>query len=216
MTLPGDSSGVFGGPERRQLDRRTRERGRPDRRRQSRQRQARTVLLAAAMSSFPAMRPMVAMLPVLKPSVEVSTEFSVVPASEAYADIIQEAATTYDVEPALIHAVMQAESALHPFVASRTGAEGHMPLIPERADEISEEIGVGDSVDPRENIMGGVRYLKQLLDHHGGDLDLALASYDAGPGTVARYGGVPPFKETRNYVETVKLLLATKRPSDAD
>jgi soluble lytic murein transglycosylase-like protein len=81
-------------------------------------------------------------------------------------------------------------------------------------------MGVGDAFDPRENIRGGARYLRQLLDMHRGDLDLALASYNAGPGNVSRYGGVPPFKETRHYLRTVKRLLAaharTSRSTDAD
>ena len=104
-----------------------------------------------------------------------------VPPSEAYEEIIQEAAAEYDIDPALIRAVMQAESAFHPYAVSRAGAEGLMQLMPELADEM----GVNDSFDPRENIMGGVRYLKRLLDYHNGNLDLALASYNAGPGNVA-------------------------------
>ena len=96
---------------------------------------------------------------------------------------------------------------------SRAGAEGLMQLMP----ELSTEMSVGDAFDPRENIMGGVRYLKRLLDEHNGNLDLALASYNAGPGNVERYGGVPPFRETRNYVKTIKQILAArKRSADAD
>ena len=106
-------------------------------------------------------------------------------------------------DPNLIHAVMQAESAFHPYAVSSAGAEGLMQLMP----ELSDEIGVSDAFDPRENIMGGARYLKRLLDHHDGNLDLALASYNAGPGNVERYGGVPPFRETRNYVKTIKQIL---------
>ena len=113
----------------------------------------------------------------------------------------------------LIHAVMQAESAFHPYAVSRAGAEGLMQLMP----ELSDEMGVSDAFDPRENIMGGVRYLKRLLDYHDGNLDLALASYNAGPGNVERYGGVPPFRETRSYIKTIKQILAARRRSaDAD
>lgn len=142
-----------------------------------------------------------------RPVVDVSTEFVAIPASEAYNDIIEEAAKTYHVDPHLIRAVMETESAFHPYAVSRAGAEGLMQLMP----ELSSEMGVSDAFDPRENIMGGVRYLKQLLDFHRGNLDLALASYNAGPGNVERYGGVPPFDETRRYVKTVKETLAKKK-----
>ena len=214
MAPEWNSSGVLGGPDRRHGDRRGHSRGTIDRRR--RRRRVRTAMLAAAMSSTPAVRPAIAIFPaakILQPQVDVATEFEILPPSEAYEEIIQEAATEYGVDAALIRAVMQAESAFHPYAVSRAGAEGLMQLMPELADEM----GVSDSFDPRENIMGGVRYLKRLLDYHGGDLDLALASYNAGPGNVERYGGVPPFRETRNYVKTIKALLKrSKRSSDAD
>ena len=210
-----NSSGVLGGPERRQFNRRGWDRGTADRRREKRRRQVRTAVLAAAMSSAPIARPAIALFPVtsLNPQVDVNTEFEVVPPSEAYEEIIQEAAAEYDIDAALIRAVMQAESAFHPYAVSRAGAEGLMQLMPELADEM----GVTDSFDPRENIMGGVRYLKRLLEYHNGDLDLALASYNAGPGNVQRYGGVPPFRETRKYVRTIKALYKrSKRSSNAD
>ena len=213
MTPPWNSSGVLGGPERRHLDRRGRERSGPDRRKQARRRRTRTVLLAAAMSSAPGLRPMMALFPVgavVKPQVDVTTEFEVVPAKEAYEDIIQEAAKLYDIDASLIRAVMQAESAFHPYVVSRAGAEGLMQLMPDLADEM----GVTDSFDPRENIMGGARYLKQLLDMHNGNIALTLASYNAGPGNVRRYRGVPPFKETRSYVKKIKNILKNDRNAD--
>lgn len=175
----------------------------------------RTAVLAAAMSSAPAARPAIALLPAAKavsPQVDVATEFEAVPPNEAYEEIVQEAAQRYDIDPALIRAVMQTESAFHPYAVSRAGAEGLMQLMPDLADEM----GVSDSFDPRQNIMGGARYLKRLLDYHNGDLDLALASYNAGPGNVERYGGVPPFRETRRYVKTVKALYARNRRSAAD
>ena len=156
---------------------------------------------------------MIALFPVakvLQPNVEVDTQFEVVPAKEAYEDIIQEAAKTYDIDPGLIRAVMQAESAFHPYIVSRAGAEGLMQLMPDLADEM----GVTDSFDPRENIMGGARYLKQLLDMHNGNIALTLASYNAGPGNVRRYRGVPPFKETRTYVKKIKQILKNDRNAD--
>ena len=170
------------------------------------------MLLAAAMSSAPGLRPAIALFPVgsVTPQVDVTTEFEAIPAKKAYEEIIQEAARTYDIDPGLIRAVMQAESAFHPYIVSRAGAEGLMQLMPELADEM----GVTDSFDPRENIMGGARYLKQLLEQHNGNIALTLASYNAGPGNVKRYGGVPPFKETRKYVKTIKGIL--KRDQDSD
>jgi soluble lytic murein transglycosylase-like protein len=157
------------------------------------------------MSSTPIARPAIALFPgaaMLEPQVDVETEFLFVKPSEAYEAIIQDAATEYQLDANLIRAVMQTESAFHPYAVSRAGAEGLMQLMPALADEM----GVSDSFDPRENIMGGARYLKQLLDYHNGNLDLALASYNAGPGNVERYGGIPPFRETRKYVRTIKAL----------
>ena len=211
-----NSSGLLGGPERRYSDRRSLERGTTDRRSGAGRRRVRTAVLAAAMSSAPLARPMVALLPPppkAKPNIEVSAEYLAVPAHQAYDDIIEEAASTYEMDANLIRAVMQAESAFHPYAVSRAGAEGLMQLMPDLADEM----GVSDVFDPRDNIMGGARYLKRLLDYHDGNLDLALASYNAGPGNVQRYGGVPPFRETRNYVKTIKQILkARKRSADAD
>ncbi len=214
MTPQWNSTGLLGGPERRHGDRRSNGRQTSDRRRGHRR--LRTAVLAAAMSSAPLARPVIALLPPMKgvkPTVDVSAVFIAVPANQAYDDIVLEAAAQYDMDPNLIRAVMQAESAFHPFAVSRAGAEGLMQLMP----ELATEMGVSDAFDPRENIMGGVRYLKRLLDHHDGNLDLALASYNAGPGNVERYGGVPPFRETRNYVRTIKQILAArKRSADAD
>jgi soluble lytic murein transglycosylase-like protein len=216
MVAQWNSSGLLGGPERRHGDRRSKDRGTADRRRGSRRRRMRTAVLAAAMSSAPLARPVVALLPPapkVKPNIEVSAEYIAIPANEAYDDIVQEAAQLYDMDPNLIRAVMQAESAFHPYAVSRAGAEGLMQLMP----ELATEMGVSNAFDPRENIMGGVRYLKRLLDYHDGNLDLALASYNAGPGNVERYGGIPPFRETRNYVKTIKgILAAKKRSADAD
>ncbi len=215
MTPPWNSSGTLGGPERRQLDRRTTERATSDRRHHSRRARVRTMLLAAAMSSAPAARPMVALLPttaVVKPRVEVLIEYSALPPDEAYDAMIEEAAVDYDMDADLIRAVMQTESAFHPLVVSRAGAEGLMQLMP----ELAVEMGVSDSFDPRENIRGGTRYLKHLLDYYDGDLGLALAGYNAGPGNVERYGGIPPFAETRKYVQTITDLLRRSRSSSAD
>ena len=211
-----NSSGELGGPERRHNDRRSKSRGTADRRAGSRSRRVRTAVLAAAMSSAPMARPAIALLPPsknVKANVDVTAEYFAVPANQAYDEIIEEAAAKYAIDANLIRAVMQAESAFHPYVVSRAGAEGLMQLMPDLADEM----GVNNAFDPRENIMGGTRYLKRLLDYHDGNIDLALASYNAGPGNVQRYRGVPPFRETRNYVKTIKgILKAKKRSADAD
>ena len=216
MSPEWNSAGALGGPDRRHGERRGRERLTPDRRLRLRRRHMRTAVLAAAMSSAPVARPIIAIFPAVKmvsPEIDVTTEFEAVPPSEAYEDIIREAAATFDMDPNLIRAVMQAESAFHPYAVSRAGAEGLMQLMPALADEM----GVVDSFNPRDNIMGGARYLKRLLDYHNGNLDLALASYNAGPGNVERYGGIPPFRETRRYVKTIKALYArSRKSSDAD
>jgi hypothetical protein len=194
--------GLRHGPERRHGDRRQRTRLESDRRRSERRRaRLRTLLLAAATSLFAhrgaGIQP--------KPGISVAiNEFRPVPPDEAYEHLIQEAASTYDLDPALIRAVMQTESAFDPTVVSRVGAQGLMQLMP----KLAEEMGVRDSFDPRENIMGGARYLRELLDRFRGNVKLALASYNAGPTAVARYGRVPPFRETQRYVKQIQGLIA--------
>jgi soluble lytic murein transglycosylase-like protein len=130
--------------------------------------------------------------------------FAALPPYLAYDDIIEEAAAANDIDADLVHAVIQAESSFNPLAESPVGAQGLMQLMP----DVQEDFGVLDPFDPRENIMAGTKYLKRLLDRHKGDIALALASYNAGPGNVTKYKGIPPFKETRAYVKKIKAILS--------
>ena len=113
--------------------------------------------------------------------------------------IIQKAAKRYGVDADLIRSVIVNESAGVPEAVSNKGAKGLMQLM----DATAKELGVKDIWDPVENIFGGTRYLRLLLDRFGGDEVLAVSSYNAGPGNVEKYGGIPPFEETKVYVKRV-------------
>jgi soluble lytic murein transglycosylase-like protein len=116
------------------------------------------------------------------------------------ASAIQDAAATHGVDPRLVAAIARRESAFNPNAVSRVGACGVMQLMPATA----RFLGVTNVFDARQNIFGGTRYLRTLLDTFNGDLDLALAAYNAGPGAVAKYRGIPPYRETQAYVAAVK------------
>jgi soluble lytic murein transglycosylase-like protein len=122
---------------------------------------------------------------------------------------VERIAAEHAVSPRLIHSVIRAESNYDPGAVSPKGALGLMQLIPATA----RRFGVSDALDPLENIQGGVKYLRYLLDLYDGDYPLVLAAYNAGEGAVTRYGGVPPFPETRNYLQRVARNLEQTRPA---
>ncbi len=109
------------------------------------------------------------------------------------------AARRHGLDPDLVLAVIAVESAFRPDAVSPKGAQGLMQLMPRTA----ASLGVKDALDPRQNVDGGARHLRFLVDLYGGDLRKALAAYNAGQGAVARHGGVPPYRETREYVKKV-------------
>jgi soluble lytic murein transglycosylase-like protein len=116
-----------------------------------------------------------------------------------YEQIISSCAAKYGVKPSLIKAVIHAESGYNPNAVSRKGASGLMQLMPATARSLK----VSNNFDPKENVEGGVKYLRFLLDTFRGDVSLAVAAYNAGLNKVAKYGGIPPYSETRSYVNRV-------------
>lgn len=116
-----------------------------------------------------------------------------------YSQLIKKAAEQFQLPERLISSVIKHESNFNSKTVSRAGAKGLMQLMPGTA----KFLGVKDSFDPEQNITGGARYLRQMMNQFDGNTSLALAAYNAGPGNVKKHGGIPPFKETQNYVKKV-------------
>jgi len=216
--IPVDYLGARGEEDRRKGERRKEPRSGPDRRAGERRRAAlRNALFATVAVAFPhAVKPESLQPPWLRPPVPVVTttidSVVAVPAFHAYDDFIREASTRYGVDATLVRSVMQTESAFDALAVSRAGAMGLMQLMP----EVALEYGVEDPFDPRQNVLGGVKYLRRLHDQYRGNIPLALASYNAGATNVTQYGGVPPFPETQNYVKQVTRLVASSRRTRID
>ncbi|HEX9669717.1 MAG TPA: lytic transglycosylase domain-containing protein [Thermoanaerobaculia bacterium] len=118
--------------------------------------------------------------------------------------VIDQHCGTQDLEPKLVRALIQVESAWNPVAVSRKGAVGLMQLMPDTAALLD----VADPYDPDQNVRGGTVFLRRMLDRFGGRVDLALAAYNAGPKAVERHGGIPPYAETRDYVRRILGLYA--------
>jgi soluble lytic murein transglycosylase-like protein len=121
------------------------------------------------------------------------------PGTRSFSEIIHEASLKYGVDEKVISAVIQQESSFNPQAVSSSGAMGLMQLMPETA----KNLGVTDPYNAEQNIMAGTKYLKQQMDEFGGNLSLGLAAYNAGSGAVRKYGGIPPYKETQEYVKKI-------------
>ena len=216
--VPPDYLGSRTEGERRKGERRTKARPGADRRRGDRRRAVvRNVVLATAAIVLPhKVKPQSVdkLFPLPAPVVTTRIEIlaPVVPPEHAYDEFIRDASREHRVDAVLIRSVIQTESAFDALAVSRAGALGLMQLMP----EVAAEMGVDDPFDPRQNIMGGTKYLRRLLDLHRGRVRLALASYNAGAGNVSQYGGVPPFPETQKYVKEVTRLIASSRRNQTD
>ena len=135
----------------------------------------------------------------MTPSIQNNITISKRPTKSEIVDVINEFANKYDVDPKLIEALVKQESGFNPNAKSKAGALGLMQLMPQTA----KGLGVTDPMDVRQNVEGGVKYVKSMLNRFNGNVILALAAYNAGPNAVSKYDGVPPYKETQNYVRSI-------------
>jgi soluble lytic murein transglycosylase-like protein len=132
--------------------------------------------------------------------------------SVPYEQLIDSAAQRYGIDPAILKGLVKQESGFNPNAGSPAGAQGLTQLMPGTA----AALGVTNVHDPAQSIDGGARYLKQQLDRFGGDYGKALAAYNAGPGAVQRYGGIPPYAETQNYVKSILAFAEQYRKSNSN
>jgi soluble lytic murein transglycosylase-like protein len=138
-----------------------------------------------------------AALPDAGPALPVAARAMVPPAQ--IENLVNTNASTWNVDPALVKAIIANESGFNANATSNVGAQGLMQLMPGTANGL----GVTNAYDPAQNVWGGTKYIKGLLDRFGGDVRRAVAAYNAGPGAVEKYNGVPPYAETQNYVQNV-------------
>jgi soluble lytic murein transglycosylase-like protein len=145
-----------------------------------------------------------------KPTTKTAQSPTMAQSSTRYEPLVQKYSAKYGVDPALVRAVIQVESNWNPKAVSKAGAMGLMQLMPENVKAMK----VSDPFDPEQNIRAGVEMLASNLRKYGGDTTLALAAYNAGPGAVAKYGGVPPYEETQRYLKLIgDLMGAANKPA---
>jgi soluble lytic murein transglycosylase-like protein len=162
-------------------------------------------LTAATSAALPAAS--VASAPPAPAAAMAAATPSALPPGVPYGAEISAAAQRHGIDPALLAGLVRQESNFDPTAGSPAGARGLTQLMPGTA----AGLGVTDVTDPLQSLDGGAKYLKQQLDAFGGDVTKALAAYNAGPGAVQRYGGVPPYAETQNYVQKVQAFAAAYR-----
>jgi soluble lytic murein transglycosylase-like protein len=162
-------------------------------------------LTAATSAALPAAS--VASVPATTMAAPTTATPSALPPGVPFGAEITAAAQRHGIDPALLAGLVRQESNFDPTAGSPAGARGLTQLMPGTA----AGLGVTDVTDPLQSLEGGAKYLKQQLDAFGGDVTKALAAYNAGPGAVQRYGGVPPYAETQNYVQKVQAFAAAYR-----